>query len=261
MDKWTLTATAFMVLLLSTFPTHTASASPSQLSPKGPESYGLLLAVLIDARDNGTLSDATSELLSNIFIGYLISPVTGETLGQIRERLVSGGQIPFDFLVAVLDDANEKGSLSNSVSDVLSNLLIENLIAPATGEELGQVRERLNANFFVSKGYRYFDAGEWKLAIESFTVAIYLHPNDAEYYQRRGLVYRHIGENVNAIEDFTEAIRLDPGTADFYNDRATAFHRMGNYHKALEDNNKAIELKPDYAPFYRERGVSALPPR
>ena len=253
MDKWTLTATAFMVLLLSTFPTHTASASPSQLSPTGPESYGLLLAVLIDARDSGTFPDVTSELLSNMFIEYLMSPLTGETPGQIRQRLATDEQTPFEFLFAVLDDANEKGYLSNSVSDLLSDLLIEYLVAPATSEEPGQVRERLNANFFVSKGYRYFDANEWKLAIESFTVAIYLHPNYAEYRQYRGWVHSHIEEYDKAIADFTEAIRLDPTGAGYYTARATASRHRGYYQSALEDNDKAIELWPDYMPFYRDR--------
>ena len=253
MDKWTLTATAFMVLLLSTLPTHTASASPNQPSPTGPDSYGLLLAVLIDARDNGTLPDVTSGLLSNMFIEYLLSPVTGETPGQIRERLVSGGQAPFDFLVAVLDDANEKGSLPNSVSDLLSDLFIEYLIVPATGEPHERVRARLYASHFSDEGHEHYDRGDWKLAIENFTEAIRLQPEDPRYYQSRGWAFRQAGEYEKSMADFTKAIELDSSFEGFYIDRAHLYFLLDNYDKAIDDYTKAIRLSPRDAWLYVDR--------
>ena len=50
---------------------------------------------------------------------------------------------PFKFLVAVLTDANDKGLLSDTTSNVLSDVFIRDIIAPHTGETPEEVRERL----------------------------------------------------------------------------------------------------------------------
>ncbi|MCY4653679.1 MAG: tetratricopeptide repeat protein, partial [Dehalococcoidia bacterium] len=253
MFKGTLAATVFMVLLLSTVPAYPVSASPNQQTPTEPATFGLLLAVLIDARDRETLPDDVSDLLSDLFIEYLIVPTTGETFQGIKERLGADALSASDFLVAVLIDAYEKGTLPDDVSDLLSGQFIEHLIAPVTGETSQSVRKRLDADYFTEKAFDHSDDGQWNLAIESFTVAIHLQPDRAELYQHRGWTLRHIGEYQRSIEDFTKAIGLDPSVAAFYIDRATAYRNLGHYHKALEDNDKAIDLQADYMPFYRDR--------
>ena len=50
----------------------------------------------------------------------------------------------FEFLNAVLEDANDKGVLSDAVNEALADLFIEYLIAPQTGETIEQVDERLS---------------------------------------------------------------------------------------------------------------------
>ena len=72
-------------------------------------------------------------LLSIIVIGAV-------SASPSRQQSETG---PLGFLIAVLNDANEKGTLTNSLSALLSDLLIEHLIIPTTGETPIQVRERL----------------------------------------------------------------------------------------------------------------------
>ncbi len=52
---------------------------------------------------------------------------------------------PLDFLITVLRDAGDKGVLPDSISVLLSDWFIANLIAPSTGESPEKVRERLLA--------------------------------------------------------------------------------------------------------------------
>ena len=52
---------------------------------------------------------------------------------------------PFKFLIAVLNEARDSGSLSDMVSELLANLFIDNLITPHTGETREEVRHRLVA--------------------------------------------------------------------------------------------------------------------
>ncbi len=242
-----------MALLLSAGSLYPVSASPSRQTSTGPASFGLLLAVLVDARDMGVLQDDVSDLLADRFIDYLTVPATGETPRQIRERLDTDGLSSSEFLVAILIDAYEREALPDEVSALLADLFIDYLIAPATGETHQGITERLDGDFFVDRGFEYSNRENRRPSIESFTVAIYLQPHVAEYYQYRGWMLRHIGEYEKAIDDFTKAIELDPSVAAFYIDRATAYRHLGRYDRALEDNDKAIELQPGYMPFYRDR--------
>ena len=124
----------------------TASASPPAQARSASDdiSYDFLITVLNDARDRETLTDDISELLSDLLIEYLIAPVTGETPEEAGDRLSDGEQSPFDLLIAVLTEARDGGALPAGLSDPLSDLFIEYLIAPHTGETGAQVRERLS---------------------------------------------------------------------------------------------------------------------
>ncbi len=60
-----------------------------RLSVEGQSLFQFMIAVLTDAKDNGVFPDLISDLLSGWFIENLIAPHTGETAGQVRERLAA----------------------------------------------------------------------------------------------------------------------------------------------------------------------------
>ena len=133
----TASALALMLTLSTVF------AAPGEQTEASPP-FQFLITVLTDANDKGALPDSTSGLLSDLFIEDLISPQTGETPEQVRERLSAEGQSTFQFLIAALTDANDRRALSDDISDLLSDWFIENLIAPHTGETPEQARQRLS---------------------------------------------------------------------------------------------------------------------
>ena len=102
-----------------------------------------LLLAIYDAREKNVLSDATADLLGELFVEYLIAPHTGETLQQRKGRASNLGQSSFQFLIATLRDADDEGVLSDAATELLAGLFIEYLIAPHTGETAEEVRERL----------------------------------------------------------------------------------------------------------------------
>ena len=132
---------ALTALILQPFPHTAAHAQTGEKSA----SFQLLSAVLADADAKGTLSDALNNLLADMFIEYLIAPQTGETVQQARTRLTVQGQSSLQFLNAVLADADDKGTLSDALNDLLADVFIENLISPQTGETVQQARARLSA--------------------------------------------------------------------------------------------------------------------
>lgn len=141
-----------------------ASPTPTPEPIPTPDPLDLLIIVLGEAESLGVLSDELASLLSDLFIEYLIVPNTGETVEQVMERL-SADQ-PLDLVIAVLREAVALGALSDILSDLLSNLFIEYLIAPVTGETPDTARERLSADWRTaiitcSKGEEVASMEQW----------------------------------------------------------------------------------------------------
>src|SRR3990170_5551095 len=122
-------------------------------------------------------------------------------------------------------------------------------------KEYAKAADTLSAADWFKKGRQYWLNKEYDKAIEAFTSAIALDPNDAVAYNNRGVVYgRDKGQYDRAIEDFNKAIQLDPNDAAAYNNRGLAYDDKGQYDRAIEDYNKAIALDPNLAAAYNNRG-------
>ena len=68
-------------------PSTSPTPVPESVSTPTPDSLDLLVLVLREARALGVLSDELADLLSDLFIEYLIAPATGETPDAARRRL------------------------------------------------------------------------------------------------------------------------------------------------------------------------------
>ena len=121
------------------------SASPNESEGAAPEPFAFLIIVLSETERLGLMTDERNEHMSAYLIENMIVPHTLETPLEARERLYVQGQTTFQFLLAVLSDANEKGVLSKEVIVTLSTWFIENEIAPHTSETPRQVIARLSA--------------------------------------------------------------------------------------------------------------------
>ena len=71
------------------------------------------------------------------------------------------------------------------------------------------------------------------MAIEDYTRAIELDPEDAGFYINRGIAYGASGNLSPAIRDLDEAIRLRPEDAIAYYNRGTAYSEMGERNRAI----------------------------
>jgi tetratricopeptide (TPR) repeat protein len=89
-------------------------------------------------------------------------------------------------------------------------------------------------------------------ALQDFTEAIRLKPDDAVAFCSRG-VARRAKDLDGALQDF-EAIRLKPDEAVAFNNRGNARRDKGDLDGALQDYTEAIRLKPDHAHAFYNRG-------
>lgn len=55
-----------------------------------------------------------------------------------------------------------------------------------------------------------------------------------------------IGNYEQAIEHYTAAIALDPENHVLFSNRSAAFAKQGKYKNALEDAEKTVSIKPDW---------------
>ena len=116
-------------------------ASPNGQAQTQRTPIELLVAVLTDAGEKGALADGEFKLLSDWVIADRIAPSVGETADAARARLSAQGQDSLGLLIAAVEDAHARGALSDEESGLLSDWLIENAIAPKTGETAAEVRK------------------------------------------------------------------------------------------------------------------------
>ena len=96
--------------------------------------------------------------------------------------------------------------------------------------------------------------GQIDKAIEAYSHAIELKPDDAQVYTNRGVAYYSKGKYDLAIQDLNKVIELNPDYPIAYTNRGMAYYSKSEYDLAIQDFNKAIELNPDYAETYYNRG-------
>ena len=100
-------------------------------------------------------------------------------------------------------------------------------------------------NFYKS-GNKKFDEGDYQGAIDYYTKAIELDPENSEIYIKRGDVrsfYNMVDGNYQgAIDDYSKAIELDPKDPQTYIDRALCKKNSKDYQGAVDDSIKVIEL-------------------
>ncbi len=123
---------------------------------------------------------------------------------------------------------------------------------------------------YSNQGNASYKLGDYEGAIENFSQALRLNPNDAKAYVNRGNTYYEIAQHSGdpdrnykgAISDFNHALRLNPQEAEAYVKRGMVRYEIAQYSKepdrgykaAISDLNAALRLNPDDAKAYVKRG-------
>ncbi len=113
-----------------------------------------------------------------------------------------------------------------------------------------------NTIAYYNRGIAYGDKGAHDHAISNYSKAIDLQPDYTDAYYNRGNTYSDKGVYNRAITDYNKAIELNPDNAMAYCNRGIAYNCKGAYNRAIADYNKAIELNPELAESYNNRGIA-----
>ncbi|NLT49824.1 MAG: tetratricopeptide repeat protein [Ignavibacteria bacterium] len=108
----------------------------------------------------------------------------------------------------------------------------------------------------LKSGFMKADSGDYEGAIEDFSMAIEINPEDSIAYNNRAVAYHNLGDFSKAIKDYTQLIILNAQNSMAYNNRALAKVELGDFRGAIADYTKAIEFKPAEAEIYINRGIA-----
>jgi tetratricopeptide (TPR) repeat protein len=112
------------------------------------------------------------------------------------------------------------------------------------------------SNDFFEKGYRNYNLGNMKEAIDAYDKVIELEPSNSSAYNNRGIAKSALGKKVEAIADYNLAIKINPNYSSAYNNRGIAKSDLGKKVEAIADYNLAIKINPNNSSAYNNRGIA-----
>jgi tetratricopeptide (TPR) repeat protein len=107
---------------------------------------------------------------------------------------------------------------------------------------------------YLSSGDKSLQNDDFTSAIDSYSQAIKLRPDDAEALNKRGTAYSMIADYDKAFYDLSRALELKRDYAEAYTNRGLVYTKKNEWDRAIVDFDEAIRIKPDYAEAYYYRG-------
>jgi tetratricopeptide (TPR) repeat protein len=109
-------------------------------------------------------------------------------------------------------------------------------------------------DYYLRLAEKHSRAHRRELAIDCYTEAIRLAPDDPSLRVRRADSYLLNGQYEKALEDLGKALTLDPRSADAFAGRGAVYLQLQDADKALADLDRAVALNPRLALAYAHRG-------
>jgi len=155
--------------------------------------------------------------------------------------------------------AEARAEYRKALPDLYSEHTVEQVyyLLAQINEKLGESAEVESLKGYVGyRGQGDFDLskGQYDEAIEDYTEAIRLNPNDAGSFYGRACANWSKHNMRETILDCAKALAVDPGKIEAYNLRAGAYWNEGNITNSLGDLDSAIKLAPSKPEAYEGRG-------
>jgi tetratricopeptide (TPR) repeat protein len=181
--------------------------------------------------------------LTTDFQSYQNSPNSGEHSLSVILILVGVGLV-FGSTVNLVYKALNPGKPSAIRAESVPTPKEDNKIQSGVGTRSETKQSVTNA--YVEQARTFFKQGDTNRAIAQFNNAIRTRPYDAYLYSERANLRRKNLEDKNgALEDYTQAINLHPDNPLFYLWRSQLYYEIGDKLKAMTDYNTAIRLAPE----------------
>ncbi len=98
----------------------------------------------------------------------------------------------------------------------------------------------------------------WKTRLSLWEDVVSKSPNKARPHLNLGIAYLHLYKPIPAIQHFTIANKIEPENSQIYYNRAGALLLINRTEDAILDLNKSIQFKDDFAEAHDTRGKAKL---
>jgi tetratricopeptide (TPR) repeat protein len=95
-----------------------------------------------------------------------------------------------------------------------------------------------------------------RAAIQDYTRAIELNPDDAKSYYNRGVSRAKTENERGALQDYNKAVSVDPNDVPALYARGTCKQKLEDYAGSLADFSRVIDLSPKRAGAFAGRGYA-----
>ncbi len=112
-----------------------------------------------------------------------------------------------------------------------------------------------SAKQYVKAGEEFARKMNFDDAIDQFTTAIELDPDNAKAYILRAMAYSKLKDHENASADFDRAIVFEEKDAELQYLSGAAYYQLSKYDLALDRLNKAIDMKNNFLEAYQIRSA------
>jgi WD40 repeat protein len=96
---------------------------------------------------------------------------------------------------------------------------------------------------YTARAAVYFVQGKYQRAVDDYTSALGLDPNDAGLLRRRGENYAQLRRFARAVEDYDASLRLNPKDPQTFFGRSIARQRLGDHDGFLADRAEYKRLR------------------
>ncbi len=107
-----------------------------------------------------------------------------------------------------------------------------------------------SAYFYLDRGYKKMDSGDFAGGLSDFNQAIDLKPDYASAYLLRGTLKGILTDYLGALSDFEKVLELEPNNKNVFESMGITRVQLDDYQKAKFDFDKGIEFFPDKPSLY-----------
>lgn len=117
-------------------------------------------------------------------------------------------------------------------------------------DEEGLEEYKVIANDLKDQGNQAFQAGSVQLAINFFTQAIDLDPDNHVFYSNRAAAYMKADSKSKALHDAEKCVELAPTWSKGYSRLGAAQQSLKRFDAAIDSFKKGIEIEPNNKSFW-----------
>jgi tetratricopeptide (TPR) repeat protein len=111
---------------------------------------------------------------------------------------------------------------------------------------------------YLERALQRFEGGYYKGAIDDYSKALEIDPNDEEIWLGRGLAREKVKDFEGAFSDYTHAIDIKEDFFKAWINRGNVLFKLERYKDAIDDFNVALIYQSNYAPAIYNRAMAKM---